>query len=297
MKIDPTAALGPDSLAWKYAGDNLQFFLGGTILVLQVAHPVVGAGVGEHSVYKTDPWGRLERTTAYATRLLYGGPAEAERASRELLALHANIKGVDDKGRRYAALNPEAYAWVHLTSYYAMVATQDIFGVPLTAQQKSRLYAEWRQHGRVLGIAEVNMPGDLAAFDDYFRAMIEDRLEFNSVVQDLLTPDNAVPKPNALRRLPDELWKGLYGYADHWSKISTRATLPPLLAEKLGVVLSSRDHTRFQAMKTLVRRTHRFVPARLRYLPAAYGAMKEAGVLPQSEWRGLPPLARRLSAP
>ena len=28
-------------------------------MVMQVAHPVVGAGVGEHSVFRTDPWGRL----------------------------------------------------------------------------------------------------------------------------------------------------------------------------------------------------------------------------------------------
>ena len=45
-KADPIA-LGPDSLAWKHAGDNLQLLMAGTTLLLQVSHPVVGAGVGD----------------------------------------------------------------------------------------------------------------------------------------------------------------------------------------------------------------------------------------------------------
>ncbi len=35
-------------------------------LVLQVAHPAVGAGVDEHSVFRTDPWGRARRLARLA---------------------------------------------------------------------------------------------------------------------------------------------------------------------------------------------------------------------------------------
>lgn len=66
-------ALEPQSLAWKHAGDNLQLLMAGTTRILQVAHPVVGVGVEQHSVFKTDPWGRLQRTTEWGLRLLYGG--------------------------------------------------------------------------------------------------------------------------------------------------------------------------------------------------------------------------------
>lgn len=88
MAIVPVA-LGPQSLAWKHAGDNLQLLMAGTTLILQVVHPVVGAGVEQRSVFNTDPWGRLQRTTEW--------------------------------GLRYFALDPETYAWVYMTTYYAMV--------------------------------------------------------------------------------------------------------------------------------------------------------------------------------
>ena len=34
---------------------------GGRALLMQVAHPLVAAGVAEHSGYREDPWKRLER--------------------------------------------------------------------------------------------------------------------------------------------------------------------------------------------------------------------------------------------
>lgn len=37
----------------------------GYALLLQVAHPTVGAGVAEHSNYAQDPFGRLIRTLDY----------------------------------------------------------------------------------------------------------------------------------------------------------------------------------------------------------------------------------------
>jgi uncharacterized protein (DUF2236 family) len=277
MQIDPSAALGP-SLAWRYAGDNLQYLMAGALLTLQVGHPVVGAGVGEYSVYKSDPWGRLERTTKFVIRLLYGGPEEAAKASRELLALHAKIKGTDSKGRKYAALNREAYAWVHLTSYWSMLAAQEHFGTPLDEAEKIRLYREWLQQGRLLGLDEAEMPRNVEAFNEYFDTMIDDRLEENEVVRDLLGTGRAVPKPPRLARLPDAAWKRLYGYTEGWTRIATLGTLPPLLRKKLGIPFSTTDRFRFQVLKEAVRRTIPLVPNRFRYLPAGYRAMKEAGM-------------------
>ena len=35
---------------------------GGRALLLEIAHPLVAAGVAEHSSYRSDPFGRLQRT-------------------------------------------------------------------------------------------------------------------------------------------------------------------------------------------------------------------------------------------
>ena len=59
---------GRGSITWRRAADARIFVGAGYALMLQVAHPTVGAGVLEHSNYKADPWGRLFRTLDFSTR-------------------------------------------------------------------------------------------------------------------------------------------------------------------------------------------------------------------------------------
>jgi uncharacterized protein (DUF2236 family) len=44
-------------------------FGGGCALLLEVAHPLVAAGVAEHSDFRRDPFGRLQRTLAAISAL------------------------------------------------------------------------------------------------------------------------------------------------------------------------------------------------------------------------------------
>ncbi|WP_244164887.1 oxygenase MpaB family protein, partial [Streptomyces silaceus] len=60
MKPDP-APPPPGGILWSVAGDIRMFLMLPPALAMQVAHPAVGAGVDEHSVFRTDPWGRGER--------------------------------------------------------------------------------------------------------------------------------------------------------------------------------------------------------------------------------------------
>jgi uncharacterized protein (DUF2236 family) len=270
------ATLGPDSLAWKHAGDRLQLLLAGTTLVLQVAHPVVGAGVGDHSVFKKDPWGRLQRTTEWGLRLLYGGPEEAVRAGRDLRAMHRTIRGTDHRGRRYDALDPEAYTWVHMTSFASMVMAQRHFGErPFTAAEERRLYGEWLQQGRVLGIRDADMPADLPAFRLYFDEMVVHRLEPTEIAHHLLEVSmrRAPIKPPPLRGLPTPVWERAYGSAGGLAKLVTVATLPPALRARLGLSFDTEAERRFRRFKRAVRLCLPAVPARLRYMPPAYSAL------------------------
>jgi uncharacterized protein (DUF2236 family) len=54
--------LGRESVFWKVNAEPGIFAGGGRALLMQVAHPGVGAGVEQHSTYASDPWGRLFRT-------------------------------------------------------------------------------------------------------------------------------------------------------------------------------------------------------------------------------------------
>ena len=56
--------------------------VGSAALLLQSLHPLAMAGVAEHSDYRTDPWGRLQRTAQFLAYTTYGTVAQAEAALR-----------------------------------------------------------------------------------------------------------------------------------------------------------------------------------------------------------------------
>src|SRR5690242_11110251 len=113
--------LGPESITWRYASD-VRLYLGMLYpLLLQVAHPTVSAGVRDYSDFEHRPWDRLLRTLDYLSLLIYGGE-QAIAAGRRLRRMHKRVQGVRADGRRYYALEPAAYAWVHATLLDSYVA-------------------------------------------------------------------------------------------------------------------------------------------------------------------------------
>ena len=53
---------GPTSVSWKVIGDVSVFVGAIRALLIQAAHPEAVAGVEDHSRYRDDPMGRLNRT-------------------------------------------------------------------------------------------------------------------------------------------------------------------------------------------------------------------------------------------
>src|ERR671936_1006099 len=147
-------AIAPGSVTWRYASDARSMLGAGAALLLQVSHPTVAAGVREHSDFERDPWGRLWRTLDFVNLFIYAGPEAAARTGRALREMHRSIKGVAPDGRRYHALEPEAYAWVHATLCEAIIGSHRLFGRPIRADEVFRFYAEWRALGRLLGVRE-----------------------------------------------------------------------------------------------------------------------------------------------
>src|SRR5205085_7905617 len=52
---------GPASIAWRINGERVGLLGWGRAILLQVAHPLVAAGVAQHSQFARDPLGRLRR--------------------------------------------------------------------------------------------------------------------------------------------------------------------------------------------------------------------------------------------
>src|ERR1700709_418653 len=60
---------------------DASMFVGGLrALLLQSLHPLAIAGVAEHSDYRGDPWGRLQRTSTFLAVTTFGPAVDGQRA-------------------------------------------------------------------------------------------------------------------------------------------------------------------------------------------------------------------------
>jgi uncharacterized protein (DUF2236 family) len=171
---------GPGSEAWRLNREAMLLLgAGPRALLLQIAHPLVAAGVAEHSDFRADPWARLSGTLRSYLRIVYG-TAEAARAEiRRLSDLHRGIRGEvtepaarERHGSRYSALDPELALWVHATLVDSTVAAYDAWIGPLSHEDRARYYEETLPVGRAFGIPAAILPPDLDAFEAYLARML-----------------------------------------------------------------------------------------------------------------------------
>src|SRR5690625_7663716 len=94
---------------------NASMYVGGIrALLLQSLHPLAMAGVGEHSGYRDDPWGRLQRTSEFIAMTTFGPIESAEKMIDKINRAHEMVVGTARDGRPYAATDPHLLSWVHV---------------------------------------------------------------------------------------------------------------------------------------------------------------------------------------
>lgn len=122
--------------------------------MVQTAHPEVVAGVEDHSRYRDDPFGRLNRTSVYVTETTYGALPEVEAAVAAVRTAHRPVRGRSARGRPYSAGTPEMAAWVHnvLTDSF-LVAYQAYGPEPLSSAEADRFVVEQAEIGALLDAA------------------------------------------------------------------------------------------------------------------------------------------------
>ncbi len=266
----------PDSLYLKYGADVRNFlFMGGAMFVMQVAHPKVGAGVGEFSNFREDPWHRLREIAKSGENYIYKGKEAGLEEGRRLRELHRNIKGFDKDGNPYHSLNPQVYGWVHTIFLILMIRMCEKYGEPLTREQQQTLFLQWQEGGRVFGLRNKDMPHDI---DDYFRYvdhMIETELEYNEVMHYMLSLDEHPPvKPN--KHIPDFFWKFIWkGLGKSYRDFAMYA-LPEAYVKKIAEhqPWSEVDQARMEKKARRIRWIFNHLPERWRYDPKGYAIMK-----------------------
>ncbi|MHB1987075.1 MAG: oxygenase MpaB family protein [Acidimicrobiales bacterium] len=153
---------GPDSVAWQVHADLGSMLVGGlSALLLQTLHPLVMAGVADHSDYRHDPFGRLQRTAEFIAATTYGGNELASSLVRRVRSIHSRVRGVAPDERAYSAADPELLRYVHVTEVWSFLgAHQRYSGRPLLTSEKNRYLAEMSIVGGRLGARDVPVSTD-----------------------------------------------------------------------------------------------------------------------------------------
>ncbi|MEU4492457.1 oxygenase MpaB family protein [Streptomyces sp. NPDC023998] len=269
----------PGGVLWTLVGDIRGLLMLPAALTLQVAHPAVGAGVDEHSVFRTDPWGRGERSLRSLQLWVYGGDTAADEG-RRLRELHRGIHGIDAHGRRYRALDHDCYAWVHATGFPVYRHALRYLVRPLTDAQERQLYAEWLQVGRVLGIQDRDMPLSVEEFWPYYRKMLADEVEKTVVVRELTAADRPLPPPHfgppPVSLLLKAVWPVLLPPFARFRRFITVGLLPPDARDAIGLEWTDAQERALCRFARVVRVVVPVLPERLRYLPMAREARRAA---------------------
>ncbi|MBS1870532.1 MAG: DUF2236 domain-containing protein [Actinobacteria bacterium] len=258
---------GPGSATWAINSEAALMLGGGCALILQVAHPLVGAGVEHYSRFTTDRWGRLTHTLDTMGQIIFGDTATAERGAARMRRAHARIQGVVSHGQAagspYDATDPALVLWVWATLVRTSIATHERYVHRLTASEIERYYAEQKRFAYACGVPLDGCPPTYADFTAYFEGTVDRTLEptvaarhvADIALNPLDLPDPATPLL-ALVRLP------------------TLGLLPDRLRDSLGLQWSPARARAFAVTAYACRRTVPFLPRRLRHVRSARAAAR-----------------------
>jgi uncharacterized protein (DUF2236 family) len=133
---------------------DASMFVGGLrALLLQSLHPLAMAGVAEHSDYRGDPWGRLQRTSTFLAVTTYGPAADAQRAVDKVRGIHQRVHGIAPDGRPYSAADPHLLEWVHIAEIDSFLLAHQLYGAaPLDQSGRDGYVADTARVAMALGV-------------------------------------------------------------------------------------------------------------------------------------------------
>ena len=254
---------GPDSVSWRIDSELVVLAGGSCALLMQAAHPMVAAGVVEHSTFATDPFGRLMRTLESSFDVAFGSRTTAEAAIRRVNAIHRSVRGrMPDGISTYSALDPVALLWVHATLVDTALRVYGRFVAPLSPADEQAYHEECGRVATMLGVPDGLLPARI----DELRAWMSDRMADGTIrvtpgarriAETVLYPIRAVPR--------------LAWDAAHLISLST---LPPVLRRQYGIGWSPARERGVVQIARAIRRTLPVVPSTLRHAPQARAALR-----------------------
>lgn len=255
---------GLDSTMWSVRRERSLFASGLSAILLQLAHPLVAAGVADHSDFDADPVGRFRRTFDYVHAIIFGDVDTAVEAALAVRELHTAVTGTIDEdpgrfesGDSYTATDPELLLWVHATLIEQSLTAYETYVEPLSNRDRTAYYQESKLFGQLFGIPVSAYPETLAEFFEYYERMLDAELAVGPCG----------------RELQRALFRQGHVFGPLYATVGI-GTLPDTVRDAYGLPWSSWRQRLFDAWTALVRATVPSLPSRLRYVDAYRRALE-----------------------
>jgi uncharacterized protein (DUF2236 family) len=257
--------LYPDgSVARRVNAETALLLGGGRALLMQIAHPLVAAGVADHSGFRGDPFARLWRTLDATLTVSFGDTLQSRAAVDEVTAVHRRVRGTRG-GVPYDAMDPALLLWVHATLVDSALVTYERFVRPLSAAAAERYHDDMKRQAVCFGVPPELLPADIPAFRRYVASTIEGLTvsdEARRLSLDILRPAAPIVLEPASAMM----------------RLITAGLLPPRLRDAFGLRWSAPRARAFDALARSSRALVPLLPAAVRYWPHARAAPQKAGV-------------------
>ena len=251
------AALGPESLLWRYAGDWRSMLPGSATGVLQLMHPGIGAAIEQHSAFFDDPFDRIYRSIPQIWATIFA--PDGEQRGRALRDVHRAIKGVDGSGRRYHALDPDTFWWAHATFTWDIFRSVELFHLrPLRPAEAEQLYAETVTWYRRYGVSCRPVPGDYSAFRARLADICRHTLELTPAAARALSYRLADVPGHPLG--PDPVSTLLTPLVAPGAELLVVGCLPAEVRDRLDVTWGRAERAQFRGLCAGIRQMFRLVP-------------------------------------
>jgi uncharacterized protein (DUF2236 family) len=166
---------GPGSVTWRVCRERVVPLGGLSALLLQLAHPLVAAGVAEHSSVRADPTRRLMLTLEMLLVTTFGDARQVGEMTARIAHIHRAVTGSlpQDtgpwrRGTRYSATSPELCLWVYATIIETTLNSYSAFVRPLQDSERAQLYRESESFGQLYGVGTDIRPASYADFRAYY---------------------------------------------------------------------------------------------------------------------------------
>jgi uncharacterized protein (DUF2236 family) len=254
--VRDTGILAVDSVARRINRETFLLLGGTAALLMQVAHPLVAAGVDQHSDFRRSPLRRLVRTVNTTLAIVFGERATAESALKRIGRSHAPVRGQAADGRAYRARDPELMLWVQATLVLTSVRWYEAVMGRLSESERDAYWAEGKFFAAELGVPKSLFPATYTDLERYEAEMLR-----TAVIPDATGADVAREVVRPYRWLPELVY---------WPSDALSAALLPMpLREAFGLHFGRRQRLFYRAVIVAIRALRPLSPEWLALVPQA----------------------------